>query len=176
MKRALVVVDFQVDFVDGALGFEGARDLDEKIANRIEEYRNSGDDVIFTYDTHGKDYLNTREGNDIPTPHCIKGEEGWNLFGQVREKVRKEDKAILKGSFGSLDLGEYLKENAFEEVELCGLVSSICVISNAIIAKAALPEAEILVDRELTDSYDKSMQERAFDIMKNLGITIIEKQ
>ncbi len=166
-KSALVVVDYQKDFVDGALGFPGAELLDEAIAARID--REPGE-VIFTYDTHGEDYLSRAEGKLLPVAHCLRGTAGWAFYGKTAG--RKPDKAFEKPTFGSLELANYLREQKFDRVELCGLVSHICVISNAILAKAALPEAEIVVDARLTDGYDKALHKAALDILVNLHITV----
>jgi nicotinamidase-related amidase len=168
LKSALVVIDYQKDFVDGALGFPGAELLDAGIAARID--REPGV-VIFTFDTHGEDYMNRAEGKLLPVPHCLLGSPGWAFYGKTGE--RKPDRSFEKPTFGSLELANYLREQKFDRVELCGLVSHICVISNAVLAKAALPEAEIVVDARLTDGYDKKLHEATLDILKNLHITVI---
>ena len=170
-KSALVVVDYQKDFVDGALGFPGAELLDEKIAARIDEEPGV---VIFTFDTHGGDYMTRAEGKLLPVPHCLKGSPGWAFYGKTSEK--SPHKSFEKPTFGSLDLANYLREQQFDRVELCGLVSHICVISNAVLAKAALPEAEIVVDARLTDGYDKKLHEAALDILENLHITVTNRE
>ena len=120
MKKALVVVDYQIDFVNGALGFEGAELLEDIIIDKIEKCRSEGGKVIFTLDTHSENYLNTAEGKKLPVVHCVDGTEGHQLFGQLPEYVLKDDIVIKKPSFGSLELADILKENKFDEVELCG--------------------------------------------------------
>ena len=129
--KALVVVDYQVDFVDGALGFPGAEKLEQIILDKIANCRSTGGQVIFTLDTHGEEYLSTAEGRKLPVPHCIKGTPGHALYGRVAEAVKPDDIVIEKPSFGSLELADLLRRLAPEEVELCGLVTDICVISNA---------------------------------------------
>ena len=171
LKSVLVVVDYQKDFVDGALGFPGAELLDDKIAARID--REQGE-VFFTFDTHGGDYLTRAEGKLLPVPHCMKGSSGWESYGKTAEK--SPDKIFEKPTFGSLELANYLRAQKFDRVELCGLVSHICVISNAVLAKAALPEAEIVVDARLTDGYDKKLHEAALDILENLHITVTNRE
>lgn len=171
MKKLLVVVDYQKDFVDGALGFAGADRLDAVIAAKVRAYRAAGDDVVVTYDTHGADYLQTQEGAKLPVPHCIKGTDGWQLFGETAAAVAGCP-AFEKPTFGSAALFDYLRENAYGSVELCGLVSNICVISNAVLAKAACPEAEIIVDAAATDSFDKELNAAALDVMAGLQITV----
>lgn len=172
-NRALIVVDFQKDFVDGALGFEGAQELDQLIFDRIEEYRKAGQDVIFTFDTHGQDYLETEEGKNLPVPHCIKGTDGWKLYGKVGSAHGDTDQDYFKETFGSLELGDYLRRSNYEQIELCGLVSSICVLSNAVIAKAACKDAHIFIDSKLTSSFDKEMNQKALQVLENLHVEII---
>lgn len=171
--KALVVVDYQIDFVNGALGFEGAELLEDIIIDKIEQCRSEGGKVIFTLDTHTENYLETAEGKKLPVVHCVDGTEGHGLFGQLPEYVLKDDIVIKKPSFGSLELAEILKENKFEEVELCGLVTDICVVSNAIIAKAALPESKIVVDGNACASFDKSAHEAALKVMKSVQIDVL---
>lgn len=172
MKKALIVVDYQNDFVCGALGFDGAERLEDIICEKIEQYKKEGD-VIFTFDTHEDDYLNTQEGKNLPVKHCIKGTDGHGLYGKVAKKVDFDSYIFDKPTFGSLELACFLKEKNYDVVELCGLVSSICVLSNAVLAKAALPESQIIVDSKATDSFDKEMNEKTFDILKNLHITVL---
>ena len=172
MKKILVVVDYQVDFVNGALGFEGAQLLDEKICKRIEEYRAAGDEVVFTLDTHTEAYLNTQEGKNLPVVHCVKGTQGHALYGNTAKALKDGDKIFEKPVFGSWELAEYLRAGKYDEVELVGLVSNICVLSNTVLAKTALPEAKITVDAELTDSFDKKLNEETFDILRGIQVDV----
>ena len=173
MKRLLVVVDYQNDFVDGALGFKGAELIAPAIARLINEFRANKDEVVFTYDTHDADYMNTVEGNNLPIPHCIKGSEGWQLYPLINDLL-KDSKVFYKRGFGSKELGDYIASNNYEEIYLVGLVSDICVFSNAIVAKAsASPYTKIKIVREATSSFDLDMQEKAFDVLKHLHIEII---
>lgn len=171
--RALVVVDYQVDFVSGALGFSGAERLEPLILKKIEECRADGGQVIFTLDTHGENYLNTAEGRKLPVVHCVDGTEGHKLYGGVRQAVKEGDIVIKKPVFGSLQLGDYLKRGGFDEVELCGLVTDICVISNAIIAKAALPESRIVVDSRACLTADPAAQQRTLEVMRGVQIDVL---
>lgn len=124
VKRLLLVVDYQKDFVDGALGFPGAEALDGPIAAKIAACRAAGDDVAFTLDTHGPDYLDTQEGRKLPVPHCLLNSEGWQLYGQTGQAMeRSRDMVIGKGAFPSLWLANWLKEQGYDRVELAGLVS-----------------------------------------------------
>lgn len=176
MNRLLIVVDYQKDFVDGALGFPGAEKLARPIAQRIQEYRTRGDDVIFTFDTHGPDYLDTQEGRRLPIPHCVRDTVGWKLYGPVAEAARDGDERFCKPTFPSLKLGQYLEQREYDQVELCGLVSNICVLSNAVIAKAALPEAEIIIDADLTASSDPVLHEKALDVLEGIQVTVLNRK
>lgn len=108
MKKLLVVVDYQKDFVDGSLGFAGAEQLEGPICEKIEAYARSGGDVVFTFDTHEDDYLNTQEGKKLPVPHCILGSEGWQLYGRVRA-LSVGRTLFFKKTFGCGELYDYLQ-------------------------------------------------------------------
>lgn len=176
MNRVLIVVDYQNDFVTGSLGFPGAEALAGPIVERIKEYRKNGDDIIFTVDTHDTDYLDTQEGRKLPVEHCIRETEGWYIQDKVAEASKDKDEFFCKPTFPSLELGNWLEECDYAQVELCGLVSHICVLSNAVIAKAALPEAEIVVDANLTASHDPVMHEKALDILEGLQVTVLNRK
>jgi nicotinamidase-related amidase len=176
MKKLLIVVDFQKDFVDGSLGFEKALTIENNIVDKIIEYRENNNDIIFTYDTHFDNYLSTQEGTNLPITHCIKGTEGWELYGKVKEMKKDTDKCFEKNTFGSLELANYLKDKDYGIIELVGLVSNICVVSNAILAKSALPEAEIIVDAKCTASFDDTMNEKVLDVLSNgLQVKVINR-
>ena len=172
MKKCLIVVDYQNDFVSGALGFPGAEALDGPIADKIQKYRAEGGDVVFTFDTHFGDYLDTLEGRNLPVPHCIKGTAGHNLYGESGKLILDADRRFYKSAFGSPELYEYLASVTFESIELVGLVSSICVISNAILAKTAQPETPIIVSSGCTAGHDPKLHEAALAVMKGLHIRI----
>lgn len=174
MRKLLIVVDYQKDFVDGALGFAGAEALDAVIAAKIREYRADGADIVVTLDTHGDDYDNTQEGRKLPVPHCLRGTEGWRLYGETAA-LCEDCRAFEKPTFGSAQLFDYLREGDFDQVELCGLVSNICVLSNAVLAKAALPEAEIIVDAAATAAADPDMNKKALDVLEGVQITVINR-
>ena len=128
MNRLLVVVDYQNDFVNGALGFKGAELISHNIAELIEEFRNKGDEVVFTYDTHDEDYLNTVEGKNLPVPHCFKGSDGWQLYPEINALLG-DAKVFYKPGFGIKELGDYIASKNYDEIYLVGLVSDICVFS-----------------------------------------------
>lgn len=176
MKKLLVVVDYQNDFVDGALGFPGAEKLDEAIAAKVKAYHKEKDaDVIYTQDTHKKNYLKTQEGRKLPVPHCIRNTEGWEVYGKTAEACGDRDLVIEKPAFGSMELMEVAEEEQYEQIELVGLVSNICVITNAVLLKTALPEAEIIIDAACTASFDPVLNEKALDIMEGLQMTVINR-
>lgn len=173
MRRLLVVVDYQNDFIDGALGFKGAEALTHPIINLISLFKEHHEAVCYTLDTHDIDYLSTTEGRYLPAPHCLKGSSGWEIREELKPLI--EDAPVFeKPTFGSKELGEYIAKNHFDEIYLCGLVSDICVFSNAIIAKTfAGKNAQIKVVEDCTSSFDLEMQEKAFDVLKHLHIEII---
>ena len=174
MKKLLIVVDYQKDFVDGALGFKGAEKIEDEIIKLIHTFRDNNDDVVFTMDTHQKDYMETTEGAYLPVPHCIEGSDGWMLTKNLQPLV-KDSLVFKKPGFPSIELGKFIDEhkNKYDEIHLCGLVSDICVFSNAIIAKAsANVKAKIIVHRNATTSFDLEIQEKSFDILKHLHIEV----
>ena len=120
--KALVVVDYQADFVNGALGFAGAELLEPVILKKIEKCRAEGGQVIFTLDTHSENYLETAEGKKLPVVHCVDGTAGHRLYGRIADCAAECDIVIKKPAFGSLELADLLKKCGFDEVELCGLV------------------------------------------------------
>ena len=168
MKELLVVIDYQNDFVNGALGFEGAEKLDGPIVEKIREYRRRGADVIFTRDTHRENYLETQEGRRLPVVHCIEGSHGHKIFGETAKQVQIGDMIIDKPSFGSMELAKAAMENNYEKIELVGLVSNIL--------KTALPEAEITVDAACTASFDPKANTEALDSMESIQINVINRK
>ncbi len=177
MNRYLFVIDYQNDFVDGALGFPGAEKLDEKIAAKVRSYGKGH--VLFTRDTHFENYLDTREGKNLPVKHCIRGSFGWEVYGETaRALAEVEAPAIDKLVFG-MDVTDpataaVLPESA-DEIELVGLVSNICVVSNAVVLQSKYPEATILVDAACTDSFDKALHEKVLDVLSGFQVTVINR-
>ena len=146
MRKILVVVDMQNDFIDGTLGTLEAQTIVQPVLEKMRTYDKS--EIYVTRDTHGENYLQTAEGRKLPVVHCVKGTKGWQLHPQV-EAAADEKHIIDKPTFGSMDLMELLrKENEKEllEIELVGLCTDICVVSNALLLKAAMPETIIRVD------------------------------
>ncbi len=171
-KSVLIIVDYQRDFVNGALGFPGAELLEAPIAARIERQLAEGGEIIFTLDTHGENYLDTAEGQKLPVPHCIRGTKGHGVTDGLSVYLDRAVLVLEKPGFGSLTLGSFLRDRGYAQVELCGLVSSICVLSNAVIAKAALPEAEVTVDGALTAAPDPAAHEAAMTALRGIQITV----
>lgn len=174
MQKLLIVVDYQNDFVDGSLGFPGAVLLHEKICEKILSYKSEGQTIVFTLDTHETDYEKTQEGRNLPVPHCIRGTRGHELYGQL-ESLSDGCIRFEKGTFGSDLLFIFLQANNFKSIELVGLVSNICVISNAVIAKTAQPEAQIIVDAACTDSFDPKLNEKTLDILEGLQVKVTNR-
>lgn len=173
MKRLLIVVDYQNDFVNGSLGFDDAVMLEEHIVALIKEYKNHNDDIIYTMDTHQQNYLETYEGKNLPIAHCIEDSEGWQLYGQTKELL-KDCLCFKKPTFPSLELANYLVDKEYQDITLVGVVSHICVLSNAIMVKAAKPETPIYIDLKGTSSVDKEVHEKSIDVMKSMQIKMIE--
>lgn len=175
MKKLLIVVDYQNDFVCGSLGFKNAEKLEEPIAEKIKQYREQKEDILFTLDTHGENYLQTIEGTKLPVPHCLHHTPGWNLYGKIANLKAEQDKCFLKSSFGSPELFDFLRTSLYTHIELAGVVSNICVLSNAVLAKTALPETEIIVDARCVAGNDTHLHEAALDVMESLQINIINR-
>lgn len=178
MNRYLFVIDYQNDFVDGALGFPGAPKLDGPIAAKIRQYGPGR--VLYTRDTYFENYLDTREGRLLPIVHCVKGTPGWEVYGETARALAEVDaKAIDKLVFG-MDVTDpataaVLLENA-DEIELVGLVSSICVVSNACVLQARYPEARIIVDAQCTAGLTTEMNEKVLDVMENFQVSVINRK
>lgn len=175
MSKLLIVVDYQKDFVDGTLGFPEAAALEQPILDKIAVYRQAGDTVAFTFDTHEANYLSTQEGQKLPIEHTRRGTSGWELYGRVAGVIREGDLRFYKPAFGSADLFDYLRKHPFEQIELVGVVSSICVISNAILAKTAQPETPLVVDAACTAGADVHLHKAALDVMEGLQITVTNR-
>ena len=172
MKKLLIVVDYQNDFVTGSLGSEQALGVCEAICSRIAAARDEGIDVCFTLDTHGPDYMQTTEGKYLPVPHCFKNTEGWKLYAPVAAMVREGDIFVEKETFGSDRLFELIKKEGYTHVELCGVVTDICVISNAVVVRTANPQAEITVYKDAVATTNETKQQAALEVMASLQIQI----
>ena len=170
IMKTLVVIDMQNDFIDGSLGTKEAVMIVEKVKKEIECFRKNGDNVVFTRDTHTDHYLSSSEGKRLPVEHCIKGTEGW----EISEKLDVGDSPVFdKPTFGSVRLAEYLSSKNPDEIEIVGLCTDICVISNALMLKAYLPETPITVKSELCAGVTPESHIRALESMKMCQIQIL---
>ena len=176
MQKVLVVVDMQNDFIDGSLGTKEAQEIVTPVAGKI---RNFEGDIYGTLDTHEEDYLSTQEGKNLLVKHCICGEDGWALNSEIMQAIA-ETKAEVhnfcrKGTFGSMELAQILKETYEDqevEIELIGLCTDICVISNAMLIKAALPEVKVSVDSSCCAGVTPESHRNALEAMKMCQIEI----
>ena len=174
MKDVLIVVDMQNDFIDGALGTAEAVSI---VPNVVEKVKSFPGTVIFTRDTHTENYLSTQEGRKLPVTHCVKGTPGWQIRAEL-EALRKSD-AVDKPGFGSTALAHMLasmdKAEGLSSVTLVGLCTDICVISNAMLIKAALPEVPVIVDAACCAGVTPASHKNALEAMKMCQIDIINE-
>lgn len=174
--KFLIVVDMQKDFVSGALGSSEAKAILPNVAGKIKSSAEKGCFVICTYDTHGEDYLSTREGRFLPVEHCIKGTDGWELEADIEKALPAECFRLTKPTFGSVELADIIRQKAGgepEEIELVGVCTDICVISNAMILKAEFPETEITIDSSCCAGVTPQSHENALNAMRSCQINII---
>lgn len=170
MNKYLIVIDMQNDFVNGALGTKEALKIVPKVKAKIEAYRKLGDKIIFTRDTHQKDYLSSNEGKHLPFEHCIENTDGW----QICDEINTEGGEIInKPSFGFIEWEKFIDNNHKLSIELIGLCTDICVVSNAIILKALFPEADIKVDSNACAGVTPETHKSALETMKMCQIEII---
>ena len=170
--KYLIVVDMQNDFITGSLGTKEAEAILPKVIAKVKDFDGT---VIYTKDTHQADYLTTQEGKNLPVEHCIEGTRGWELAGEL-EALSKKNKVFNKPTFGSTELADYLvKENekeAIEEIELCGLCTDICVISNAFVIKANLTEVPVAVDASCCAGVTPESHLNALSAMKMCQVAV----
>ena len=169
MNKALIVVDMQNDFVSGSLGTKEAQAIVGNVAEKTERYVKEGLDVIFTRDTHEENYLETMEGKKLPVKHCIRGTDGWEIVDELKQYVNV---VIDKPTFGSTVLADFVKGKGYEEVELIGLCTDICVVSNALLLKANFPEVEVKVDEKCCAGVTPESHDAAVITMRMCQITI----
>lgn len=168
--KYLIVVDMQNDFITGSLGTKEAEAVLPKVIEKVKNYEGI---VIYTKDTHKEGYLATQEGKNLPVEHCMEGTWGWELAGEL-EELSKEKKVFNKPTFGSIELASYLTEEneGIEEIELCGLCTDICVISNAFVIKANLPEVPIIVDASCCAGVTPESHLNALSAMKMCQVKV----
>lgn len=175
--RLLIVVDMQRDFVDAALGTSEAQAIVPAVCEKIQKFDGK---IIVTQDTHQPNYLDTQEGRILPVSHCIQNTSGWKLDDRVYAAVKSRGAAairsVMKPTFGSVELGEYLvdksREEGIEEIVLVGLCTDICVISNALLAKAFLPEVKVTVDAACCAGVTPQSHENALRAMQMCQVNI----
>jgi len=168
MKRALIIVDMQNDFVSGCLGTKEAQDVTAK----IKEYADSFEgDIYFTMDTHKEDYLDTQEGKRLPVKHCVKGSDGWKIVDELQAVKAKQ--IFEKPVFGSRELAECIAKEAYDEVQLCGVCTGICVLSNAILIKAFDADVRVAVLKDLCACVTPDTHTTALNAMATAQIDII---
>lgn len=184
MYKVLVVVDMQKDFIDGSLGTDEAVNIVDKVVDRVARSKNEL--ILFTRDTHGEDYLDTPEGKKLPVVHCVKGTEGWQTDESIMDAwrnnastLRREDldeNTFDKPVFGSTELVDFLVKNASEisEIELLGLCTDICVVSNALMIKNTLPNIEVSVNADCCAGVSPQSHQEALNTMKMCQVNIIE--
>jgi len=173
MRKLLIVIDMQNDFIDGSLGTKEAQEIIPHVIEEIKKYK--AENIFATRDTHEKEYLKTQEGRKLPIAHCIRGTNGWEINQKVKEAL-KEAKVIDKPSFGSIALAEEIKKLASkEEVELTliGLCTDICVVSNALLLKAYLPETPIRVLASCCAGVTPESHQAALATMRMCQIEVI---
>lgn len=175
MSKYLIVVDMQNDFIDGALGTKYAEAIVPAVKARIEKGISEGERVIFTRDCHGTDYMKTREGRKLPVPHCVVGTHGFEISPELKE-LADSCEIIDKPTFGSIELAKKLAESdrseKIEKITLIGLCTDICVISNCMVLKAALPEADIAVVSDCCAGVTPESHFTALDAMKACQVEI----
>lgn len=171
MQNILIVVDMQNDFIDGALGTKEAVAIVDHVAEKIRGFSGR---VIFTRDTHEENYLQTQEGGKLPVPHCIRGTAGWEICDTLKPLVTEAP--VDKPTFGSAALGEWLREENKKDpisgITLIGLCTDICVISNAMLIKAFLPEVPVTVDAACCAGVTPESHLNALAAMKMCQITV----
>ena len=173
MRKILIVIDMQNDFIDAALGTKEAVDIVEAVKEKIRSCPAA--DVIATMDTHGENYMDTQEGKYLPVPHCIKGSEGWQIRPDIAELL-KNAKIYEKPTFGSTALAADLKtlsEKEEIELELIGLCTDICVVSNALLLKATMPEVKISVDASCCAGVTPEKHAAALETMRSCQIQVV---
>lgn len=176
-QKFLIVVDMQKDFVDGALGTKEAQAMVPAACARIRECREAGYTVIATLDTHEENYMETREGKHLPIPHCIRGTAGWRIRPEIMDALGDDAILVEKPTFGSIRLPEIIREKRDgdepAEIELLGLCTDICVVSNALLLKAAFPETDFVVHADCCAGVTPEKHEAALETMRSCQITVI---
>lgn len=183
MKKTLIVIDMQRDFIDGALGTKEAQAIVPNVKKKIEEYKARGDEIIFTRDTHTEDYLETNEGKHLPVPHCIHGTDGWQIHPEIDiPEYEHIDKPNFGWMFWTSTESPYANDEDdtyyfrdLEDIEIVGLCTDICVVSNALILKASYPWLNITVDASCCAGVTTESHKAALLTMKMCQIDVINE-
>lgn len=171
MKKLLVVVDMQNDFVTGTLGTKEAEAIVGNVEKKVRLYEEQKQEIVFTRDTHEKDYLQTQEGRKLPVIHCIRGTDGWEIIPQL-QSYTKGRKIFDKPSFGSTELARYIQVGNYDQAEFIGVCTDICVISNALLTKAYSPELPVLTDAQCCAGVTPESHDSALCTMKMCQIDV----
>lgn len=172
MKKLLVVVDMQNDFINGSLGSAEAEAIVPSVAKKIKEWDG---DVVMTVDEHYYDYEKTQEGRKLPVKHCIYDTIGWQIHSEVAGATEKIVPKFIKNTFGSVRLGQHIASEGYTHVEFVGLCTDVCVISNAMLAKAFAPETTIVVDASCCAGVTQESHKTAMNAMKACQIEVINE-
>ena len=174
MKKLLIVIDYQVDFVSGSLGSKRTEAIYSNVLNKVNEFIVNGDNIIFTKDTHYENYMSTLEVKYLPVPHCILGTEGHKLFGKL-EEIAKNYPVIEKETFPGIKLVDFLREKdeEFCEIQICGILTDICVISNAILVKSIYPNTPIKIIKNCCATTNDKIENETYDVMTSLQFELI---
>lgn len=173
MKKILIVVDMQNDFINGSLGTKEAVAIVPNVEKKIKEYKDDGQMIVFTQDTHFKNYMGTFEGKHLPVEHCIKDTDGWRI-AECLEKAGKDCEHIEKNTFGYEEWKKFKLEQ-YDVIEVIGLCTDICVISNALAIRMFYPEEEIVVDAGCCAGVTPEKHKAALEVMKSCQITVIDE-
>lgn len=177
MRKILIVVDMQNDFVTGALASKEAQAILPRVKAKITEYDREDRELIFTRDTHGGDYMETNEGKHLPVPHCMKGTHGWQICSELTDGIVSEYKTVDKPTFGYLGWKDILASETADgadlDIELAGVCTDICVVSNALILKALFPEASVRVDGSCCAGVTPEAHEAALATMRSCQVEVI---
>lgn len=172
-KKALIVIDMQNDFITGVLGNEECQAIVPNIVSRIKEVKGKGYDLFYTKDTHKDDYLETQEGLNLQVKHCIKYTKGWELIPEIKDLLSEgSTTSVLKYTFGSADLAKIVYQNEYDEIELIGVCTDICIISNALIIKAFSPETKIIVNSKCCAGVTPERHDTALKAMEACQVII----
>ena len=184
IKKILIIIDVQNDFVEGSLGTKEAKNIIPNIINKMRSYEGADNLILFTKDTHFDNYLDTAEGKKLPIPHCIYGTSGWSIHKDISNEFKRGNYfthssstvingRILKNYFASLELAQIIKQYNPEEVEICGLVTDICVISNALLIKAINPDVPLIINANCCAGVTPDKHEAALETMRSCQIKVI---